>query len=117
MPAQVSFNKTEYSPPNNFQNQNKDKCVQTFDYMKKIQDQNDDIMSNETQKNITNLAYKAERYGSGLPSCIFLPSNDVLFKLMRAGIGIQKIEDLWIYTEEAEVPHDHEDCKKCEQNE
>ena len=32
------------------------------------------------------------------PMCIYMPSNEVLFKLMRACIGCEKAEDLWIYT-------------------
>lgn len=29
--------------------------------------------------------------------CVYLPTNDVLFKLMRASIGLDKVEDVWIY--------------------
>lgn len=29
--------------------------------------------------------------------CVYIPSNEVLFKMMRACIGCENIEDLWIY--------------------
>ena len=60
------------------------------------------IHSNVAQRGTINLAYRAERYHSGFPSCLYLPSNDVLFKLMRACIGVERIQDLWIYCDEDE---------------
>ena len=29
--------------------------------------------------------------------CVYIPSNEVLFKMMRACIGCENIEDLWFY--------------------
>ena len=29
--------------------------------------------------------------------CVYIPSHAVLFKLMRAAIGVTRPEDLWIY--------------------
>lgn len=29
--------------------------------------------------------------------CVYIPSNEILFKLMKACIGCDKIEDLWIF--------------------
>ena len=31
--------------------------------------------------------------------CVYIPTNDVLFKLMRATIGVDKVEDIWIFNE------------------
>ena len=33
------------------------------------------------------------------PMCVYIPSRDLIFKMMRACIGCEKIEDLWIYNE------------------
>ena len=39
-----------------------------------------------------------ERYKEDMsPSCVYIPSNDVLFKMMKATIGSKVIKDLWIY--------------------
>jgi len=43
------------------------------------------------------LVYPESRYGPDeSPAAIHLPSRDVMFKLMRACIGVEKPADLWI---------------------
>jgi len=42
------------------------------------------------------LVYPAERYVEGnSPYCLYIPSNELMFKLMRACIGVKKPQDLW----------------------
>lgn len=33
------------------------------------------------------------------PLCVYIPSKDLMFKMMRACIGCECVEDLWIYNE------------------
>ena len=54
-----------------------------------------------------NLVYLEKRYISDQsPMCVYLPSNEILFKMMRACLGCDEVEDLWIYEpqEEKTVP-------------
>ena len=42
------------------------------------------------------LVYSASRYIKGeSPKCIYFPGRKLMFKMMRACIGIEKEEDLW----------------------
>ena len=44
------------------------------------------------------LAYKIGRYNDDeSPTCIYLPTRQLLFKMMRACIGVEEPEELWIY--------------------
>lgn len=44
------------------------------------------------------LTYPPARYHEDhSPMCIYIPSNQVLFKMMRAAIGVSRAEDTWIY--------------------
>lgn len=54
---------------------------------------------NEVFEDGTDLVYPIERYQSEYiaPLCIYIPSDELLFKLMRSCIGCDYIEDLWIY--------------------
>lgn len=45
-----------------------------------------------------NLVYEKKRYiDVQSPLCVYLPSQELLFKMMRSCIGCQKKEDLWFY--------------------
>lgn len=49
---------------------------------------------------LTNLVYQSKRYAEDYsPMCVYIPSSEILFKMMRACIGTYAIEDLWIYNE------------------
>ena len=42
------------------------------------------------------------------PTVIYVPSKEMMFKMMRACIGVKKKEDLWIYNQgSAQCDHDH----------
>lgn len=44
------------------------------------------------------LTYHLKRYHEDCsPMCVYIPSNDVLFKLMRATIGVTSAEEMWMY--------------------
>lgn len=65
-------------------------------YNKWLKTKNEKMDSNILEK--SGMAYADSLYVSDRsPMCIYMPSNEVLFKLMRACIGCEKIEDLWIY--------------------
>ena len=50
------------------------------------------------EQRLVNLVYQAQRYIEDCsPMCVYIPSNEVLFKMMRACIGCDNVEDLWIY--------------------
>ena len=50
------------------------------------------------EQRLVNLVYQAQRYIEDCsPMCVYIPSNEVLFKMMRACIGCEHVEDLWIY--------------------
>jgi len=45
-----------------------------------------------------NLVYHLHRYIDDCsPMCVYLPSNEVMFKMMKACLYVQRVEDLWIY--------------------
>ena len=47
-----------------------------------------------------NLTYQLDRYNEEFsPMCVYIPTNDILFKLMRATIGVDKVQDIWIFNE------------------
>jgi hypothetical protein len=47
---------------------------------------------------VMNLIYSQNRYTpEHSPLCVYIPSAEVLFKLVRACQGCKKLEDLWIY--------------------
>ena len=47
-------------------------------------------------KEYTDLVYSMSRYVKGeSPKCIYFPSRKLMFKMMRACIGITKEDDLW----------------------
>ena len=33
------------------------------------------------------------------PMCVYIPSNEVMFKMMKACLEVEKVEDLWMYSE------------------
>ena len=48
-----------------------------------------------------NLAYKLSRYFEDeSPSCIYMPSPNLLLKMMRACIGVENTSDLWICSDQ-----------------
>lgn len=48
-----------------------------------------------------NLVYQHSRYDAHQPPiCVYIPSPEMLFKLMRSSIGCHEPEDLWIYDKE-----------------
>jgi hypothetical protein len=48
-----------------------------------------------------NLVYHTARYlNDSSPMCVYIPSKEILFKMMKACIGVDKPQDLWIYNEE-----------------
>ena len=54
------------------------------------------------------LIYKASRFHEKhSPNCLFLPSSDFLFKMMRACIGAKSPEELWIYNSDISIRPDH----------
>ena len=53
-------------------------------------------MTNEAKA--YDFTYQISRYHEDWsPMAVYIPSNDVLFKMMRATIGVTRVEDLWIY--------------------
>jgi len=61
----------------------------------KVEDEDDDSSKPKFE---TNLVYKTCHYNTQYsPMIIDSPSDYILYKIMRACIGIQKKEDLWIY--------------------
>ena len=50
-----------------------------------------------TPETYADLVYRGCRYEEGnSPNMLYIPSAKVLFKIMRASIGVSKIEDFWI---------------------
>ena len=44
------------------------------------------------------MIYDESRYIEGLaPYCIYIPRKELMFKMMKACIGVQKVEDLWFH--------------------
>jgi hypothetical protein len=41
------------------------------------------------------LVYDRSRFGENSPLCIFIPSKEVMVKIMKACIGLENPEDLW----------------------
>ena len=51
---------------------------------------------------LCDLVYPVPRYHDDRsPMCLYIPSPLMLFKLMRACIGVEKITELWIYNQPA----------------
>ena len=63
---------------------------------------NDDLPAEE--KMVTEVGqnvYGETRYIKGFsPYCIYIPTKDVMFKLMRACVGVKHVEDLWFNRQE-----------------
>ena len=52
----------------------------------------------EIEGTIIDLAYPIKCYfEDNSPSCIYIPSNETLFKMMKACVGCQFPEDLWMF--------------------
>lgn len=48
-----------------------------------------------------NLIYCKERYTKEYsPMTVYIPTKDIMFKLMRGCLGCQNVEDLWIFHED-----------------
>lgn len=48
--------------------------------------------------NITDLVYPKSKYVlEGSPKCSYIPTKAVMFKMMRACVEVQAIEDIWFY--------------------
>ena len=61
------------------------------------------------------LVYKASRFDEKIsPNCIFIPSQEFLFKMMRACIDAKTPEDLWIYNDQVSMPIDYNFGEKFE---
>lgn len=64
-------------------------------------------ITDEEHKQPHHLIYKPSRFDEKRsPNCIFLPSQELLFKMMRACIGAESPKDLWIYDENISIPID-----------
>lgn len=49
-------------------------------------------------KSISDLVYKKSRLIKGyIPYAIYIPRAEIMFKIMRACINVEKKEDLWCY--------------------
>ena len=46
------------------------------------------------------LIYFKQRYSENSPMTVYIPTKDIMFKMMRACLGCQNIEDLWIFNED-----------------
>ena len=63
--------------------------------MKIIKLEKDPKLKNEEY---SNLIYDVDRYLEEMsPMCVYIPSRELIFKMMRACVGCTKVEDLWIY--------------------
>ena len=52
----------------------------------------------EDQEVKTNLTYHLDRYVEECsPMCVYIPNRALLWKMMRACIGVSDVGDLWIY--------------------
>ena len=50
------------------------------------------------KENITDCTYNINRYHEDQsPMLVYIPNKPLIFKMMKACIGIDKVEDLWIY--------------------
>jgi hypothetical protein len=48
------------------------------------------------QDNYVDLVYNVRRLQNGYsPSVVMIPTNEVMFKLMRACVGVYSVQDLW----------------------
>ena len=57
-------------------------------------------MFNEPGEEAQDLIYHIDRYWKDTsPMCVYIPSKEVIFKMMRACIGCTSVKDLWIYNE------------------
>ena len=62
--------------------------------------QPDPAEDSEEETIICDLAYPVPRYHDDRsPMCLYIPSPSVLFKMMRACIGVEEVEELWMYNE------------------
>ena len=60
------------------------------------------------------LVYRGDRYVKGTsPYVIYYPSKLMLFKLMRACIGVEREEDLWFWM--PELNHASPDIREMEE--
>ena len=51
-------------------------------------------------KTCVNLVYHINRYIEDCsPMCVYIPSNEVMFKMMRACLEVKEIKDLWMFNE------------------
>lgn len=48
---------------------------------------------------LDNLVYPSQAYGQVAPNCIWIPRVELMFKLMRACVGITDEKDLWLFKE------------------
>ena len=49
------------------------------------------------------ISYDPQRYDEVCsPMCVLVPHRDVLFKMMKACVGVEKVQDLWMYNESIE---------------
>ena len=45
--------------------------------------------------------YRPHRYMKGnSPYCVYIPNKDIMFKLMRACLKVDEVEDLWCFSED-----------------
>ena len=52
-------------------------------------------------KDFSDLAYHKSRYANNnSPKCIYFPSRYIMFKLMRASIAVQSVDELWFISRE-----------------
>ena len=56
---------------------------------------------------VSDRVYPDSRYMKGnSPYTIYIPSKEIMLKLMRACIKVKKVEDLWIYNQNLEFAED-----------
>ena len=68
-------------------------------YNEWLRTKNQQTPSNILEEN--GMAYVDSLYSKDRsPMCVYMPSNAVLFKIMRACIGCENIEDLWISSDQ-----------------
>ena len=67
-------------------------------------DHDNDVDCAYLQKEIkANLVYDLKRYSEDYsPMCVYIPNRPLMFKMMKACIGVERVQDLWMYCKTAE---------------
>ena len=71
-----------------------------------LKEESDPERDDSWPEHIIRLCYQVNRFEEeSSPMCVYIPNKKVLFKMMKACIGVEDVEDLWIYNEKL---HSHD---------